>query len=275
MQILNVAGYKFTRLSDLPSRRTALLERAHHLGIKGTILLSLEGINLNLAGFPERIELFINEITNDPLFSDINFHESYSTYQPFKYMRVKIKKEIITLRQAHVDPINETAPAISPAHLKQWIDEKRDFTLLDTRNDYEFQFGTFENATHLQIKDFGEFPKAMEQIQRDKPVVMFCTGGIRCEKAAIVMQNAGYQNVYQLQGGILGYFKEVGGDYFKGECFVFDQRVAVDASLTATGTKQCQVCQGRVSLDDQSAPTYIPGVSCPSCISQNKENLWV
>ena len=169
----------------------------------------------------------------------MTFHESYSTYQPFKHMRVKIKKEIITLRQSNVDPIKEAAtPPFSPADFKQWMDEKRDMTVLDTRNDYEFHFGTFENAEHLQIKDFGEFPEAVEQISRDKPVVMFCTGGIRCEKAAIVMQNAGYQNVYQLQGGILGYFKEVGGDHYTGECFVFDQRVAVDSELRATGTQQ-------------------------------------
>ena len=268
MQILNIAGYKFTPLSDLGFRRTSLLDQSNRLGLKGTILLSPEGINLALSGQSQNIALFISELKNDTVFSDIAFRESYSNYQPFNRMRVKIKKEIITLRQPNVDPTKNTAPSILPTELKKWLDEKRDITLLDTRNDYEFHFGTFENAEHLALKDFGEFPTAMKHVSREKPIVMFCTGGIRCEKAALVMQNAGYQDVYQLEGGILNYFKEVGGDHYRGECFVFDQRVAVDPELNANGTQQCQVCQGRVSLDAQSTAEYIPGVSCPLCINQ-------
>jgi UPF0176 protein len=245
MQILNIAGYKFTLLTDLPERRIALLGFAESLALKGTILLSPEGVNLSIAGTPENIQAYVEFLKQDPDFFDLTFRESHSSFQPFERMLVKIKNEIITLRH-DVDAVNHSAPAISPQEFKQWLDEGRDITVLDTRNDYEVRFGTFENAKNLVLDDFGEFPQAMEQISRDKPIVMFCTGGIRCEKASLVMLNAGYQEVYQLQGGILNYFKEVGGEHYQGECFVFDQRISVDANLQVTGTQQCQDCQGPV-----------------------------
>ncbi len=270
MRILNIAGYKFISLDDLLKRRKFLLDQAIDLELKGTILLSSEGINLSLAGLPENIARFISTLKNDPCFSDMTFRESYSSFQPFNRMQVKIRNEIITLRQPNVDPMHEVAPALSPEEFKQWLDEERDITILDTRNEYEMRFGTFKDAKNLELKDFGEFPTRLENVSAEKPIVMFCTGGIRCEKAALVMLNAGYKNVYQLQGGILNYFAKVGGDHYQGECFVFDQRVAVDTNLVTTGTIQCLVCEGPVKKAEQTDAHYIPGVSCPACVNQFK-----
>lgn len=247
MQTVNIAGYQFTLLSDLPGRRVIFQEKTRALNLKGTILLSEEGINVNLAGTADAIEAFIQFLQKDPLFTDMTFRKSLSSEAPFKRMQVKIRKEIITLGQPDIHPEREKAPAISPRALKQWLDEKRDITLLDTRNDYEVKFGTFEKACHLQLNDFGEFPAAIDQLPRDKPVVMFCTGGIRCEKAALVMLKAGYSTVYQLEGGILNYFTDVGGTHYAGDCFVFDERIAVNAKLEPTGAMQCLTCQGPTS----------------------------
>ncbi len=258
-QILNIAGYKFITLTELPTLRAELMAQAKLQQLKGTILLSPEGINLTLAGTAEQITGLVHYLQQDPRFTDMTFRESYSTYQPFNHLRIKIKKEIITLRDPRVRPQEKTAPTITPEELKHWLDENRELTILDTRNDYEVRFGTFHNAVNLQLKDFGEFPAAAQHIARDKPVVMFCTGGIRCEKAALVMQNAGHAEVYQLEGGILNYFAKVGSTHYEGECFVFDQRIAVDATLQVTGTRQCRVCQGPVK---QSAE-----LSCPSCVN--------
>ena len=229
--ILNIAGYKFVALSDLPARQAVFLEKTTDFCLKGTILLGLEGININLAGTTDDIGAFIAFLQNDPLFADMTFRESYSDTQPFRRMRVRIRKEIITLRQPHIHPENGTAPDISPTELKQWLDERREMTLLDTRNAYEIAYGTFDQATHLDLADFGEFPERAQSIPRDKPVIMFCTGGIRCEKAALAMLDLGYEQVYQLKGGILNYFAEVGSAHYSGECFVFDERVTVNASL--------------------------------------------
>ncbi|VVC74939.1 putative adenylyltransferase/sulfurtransferase MoeZ [Aquicella siphonis] len=263
MQILNIAGYKFIELNNLESLRTSLLE--HCCALKGTILLSHEGINISLAGSADAVCAFQARLKSDARFKDIRFHQSVSSAIPFKHLKVKIKKEIITLRQPEADPRALRAPVITPAEFRQWMDENRDFTLLDTRNDYEIRFGTFTGAVDLGIADFSEFPSAAASIGRNKPVVMFCTGGIRCEKAALHLLSQGYQEVYQLEGGILGYFKQIGGAHYEGECFVFDERISVNSCLQHTGTLQCQVCQGPVTREQQILPGYIPDISCPSC----------
>ncbi len=264
MRMLNIASYKFIALDHLSERRDLFLEKTKALRLKGTILLSHEGINMNLAGAVEDIAAFREFLKKDVLFSEMTFRESYSETQPFKHMRVKIKQEIITLRQPDIHPENQTAPDITPLEFKKWMDEKRDITVLDTRNDYEVKFGTFESAQHLDLKDFGEFPAAIDQVSREKPVVMFCTGGIRCEKAALVMLNAGYSNVYQLKGGILNYFAEVGAEHYQGECFVFDERVAVNAALEPTGTRQCLSCQGPIDQQEQMVTTHASCIKCAS-----------
>lgn len=230
MQTLNIAGYKFITLTALPLLKERLFAHCDSLSLKGTILLSEEGINVFLAGLTSNVRSFISLIQQDKELSGIRFRETYSDTVPFKRLKIKIKKEIITLRQPDIRPDREAAPAILPLELKQWLDEKRDFTLLDTRNEYEIAHGTFAGAVNLHIDDFCEFPEASLQIDKNKPVVMFCTGGIRCEKAALFMLKTGHEKVYQLQGGILNYFAEANGAHFKGDCFVFDERVALNTN---------------------------------------------
>jgi UPF0176 protein len=253
--ILTIAGYKFILLNDLEILRQRFLERCHVLALKGTILLSQEGININLAGTIQNMASFDTYLKTDSRFTDMTFHDTHSEIQPFQRLKVKLRKEIITLRKPEVNVTGARAPSIAPEEFNQWIEEERDITILDTRNDYEVRFGTFSHAVNLQLADFSEFPSAIEMIPKNKPVVMFCTGGIRCEKAALYLLNHGYSNVYQLDGGILGYFTKVGGAHYKGECFVFDERVSVNAHLKKTGTIQCRVCQGPIT----------PDVSCPRC----------
>jgi UPF0176 protein len=246
MQILNIAGYKFTTLTDLPSLQALLMQCGCHLSLKGTILISAEGININLAGTISNLTEFKRILRNDHVFSDMTFRESYSNTIPFKRFKVKIKKEIITMRQPDIQPEKQSVENISPEQFKKWLDEKKDITILDTRNAYEVEFGTFENAIHLGLNDFSEFNDASQSLTKEKPVVMFCTGGIRCEKAGLDLLDKGFPTVYQLAGGILNYFAKVGGEHYDGECFVFDERVSLNSNLQITGTTQCKQCQGPI-----------------------------
>lgn len=231
MQILNIAAYKFITLDNLPELRATLLDTCEKLQLKGTILLSPEGINLNLAGTFDDIQGFKAHLATYSQFSDLEFKDSYSESKPFKRLKVKLKKEIITFRHPEICPEAERAPAISPQEFKQWLDQGRKLTILDTRNDYETDLGAFANAVKLDIKDFCEFSDATENLPTDQPVVMYCTGGVRCEKAGIHLLNKGFKEVYQLEGGILNYFALEGGAHYEGTCFVFDERIALDPHL--------------------------------------------
>lgn len=236
MKILNIAFYRFVALSSLPERRVIFRERCHSLGLKGTILLSEEGINGFLAGTADSIRAFQSFLLEMPVFSGMTFKESESSRIPFGRMRVKLKKEIISMGHVDIRPESFTAPRVSAEELCRWMDEKRDIVVLDTRNTYEIEKGTFENAIDLDIQTFRKFPEklmALPQAVREKPVVMFCTGGIRCEKATAFALKQGFREVYQLDGGILKYFEECGGKHYRGGCFVFDERVALDEKLEA------------------------------------------
>jgi len=236
MQFLNLAGYRFVKLDGLPALRDALRCRCRELSLKGTILLSPEGINIFVAAAPPAIAAFREFIRADARFTDLRFKESRSGSQPFKRMLVKIKPEIITLRVPGLDPAGDPAPSLAPVDLKRWLDEGRDVVLLDTRNGFEVEAGTFRNSLHLQLKSFGQFPQAAEGLDpslRDKTIVAFCTGGIRCEKAAPLLIQRGFRNVFQLQGGILQYFEDCGAAHFEGRCFVFDERTSLDGNLQA------------------------------------------
>ena len=237
--ILNIAAYHFVEIADPPALREQLHARCDALGLKGTVLVAGEGINLFLAGPVEGIRAFLAECRNDPRFADIAVKFSESDRIPFRRLRVRLKKEIITFRRFDLLPGRERAPSVAPSRLAQWLDRGRDdagreIVLLDTRNDQEIAHGSFANALTLPIGKFTELPEALET-HRDalagKTIVSFCTGGIRCEKAALWMQNAGYENVLQLEGGILGYFEQVGAAHYRGGCFVFDERVALSADL--------------------------------------------
>ncbi len=263
MQTLNIAGYKFITLANLEVLRERLLEQCLSFELKGTILLSSEGINISLAGQIPSISAFKNHLKTLPAFADMTFRESYSDHIPFKRLKVKTKAEIITFRQNQIHPETRRSPAILPKELKQWLDDNRDITILDTRNDYEVRFGTFKNAMHLAIADFCDLAKASATIPRNKPIVMFCTGGVRCEKAGLYLEEQGYSNVFQLEGGILHYFHEVGGEHYEGECFVFDERIALDSTLKTTGTTQCTSCNGPI-------PAYGACTTCSESTHQSR-----
>lgn len=262
MSILNIAGYKFTVLNDLDTLRPALLKVCEDLGLRGTILLSHEGINLNLAGPSTEIAQFKAHLSQIHGLDHMTFRESLSDTQPFKRMKVKLKKEIITMRQPEVDSVQQRAKSVTPETFKTWLDEKRDLLILDVRNDYEFRFGTFSHAVNLHLNNFTEFPAAIAPLDKSKTIVMFCTGGIRCEKAALYMDQAEFPEVYQLEGGILNYFAKVGGDHYEGDCFVFDERIAVDPQLNETHTRQCSRCQGPIKAHETDNVTTLVCSNC-------------
>jgi UPF0176 protein len=273
---INIAAYKFVTFNDTVERRASFQAICHDLDLKGTILLTPEGINLFLAGTRNNIDNFLGWLRQDTRFADIEVKESLSNEQPFNRMLVKLKKEIITMRHPLIQPELGRAPVVKAADLKRWLDQGHDdagkpVVMVDTRNAFEVDVGTFENTIDYRIHKFSEFP---EVIARHKPeldgktVVTFCTGGIRCEKAAIHMQNIGYDSVYQLEGGILKYFEEVGGAHYQGDCFVFDYRTALNPELKATTTVQCFACRAVVTAREQISPLYKVGVSCPHCAQQ-------
>lgn len=268
---VNIAGYRFVALPDRDDLREPLRQRCQSLGLLGTILLSHEGINFFLSGKQEAIDGFLDHLERDERFIDIPLKVSYSEDCAFRKMNVRLKKEIISMGMEEIKPAEFTGPAISPQEFKQWLDEGRDVTVLDTRNDYEIRLGTFENAVDFDISTFRAFPEAVENstLDKQKPVVMFCTGGIRCEKASAVMLNAGFEDVRQIEGGILGYFEEVGGAHWKGDCFVFDRRVAVDPELNVTNVEVCFACREPLTLEEQQDSSYRIGISCRYCIQSN------
>jgi UPF0176 protein len=239
MQILNIAAYRFVALDHLPQLRAAFKARCEELALKGTILLAGEGINLFLAGVAADIEAFLEMLLTDSRFASIEVKRSWSAGQPFQRLLVMVKREIVSMRRPEIDPCKAPAPRLAPHELKRWLHEGRDIVLVDTRNQFEVDMGSFENALALGLKSFSDFPRATRALPerlKDEPIVTFCTGGIRCEKAAPWLISQGFREVYQLEGGILNYFEQCGGTHFRGECFVFDQRVALDASLRQSGT---------------------------------------
>lgn len=274
--IINISCYKFVELDQLQERKVAIRRRAVELNLKGTVLLSKEGINLFVAGPSESIRAFVDFLREDAALADLQPKESINDYQPFNRMLVKIKQEIIAFGIEGVAPMVRTSPKLPASELRKWLDEGRKVHLLDTRNDYEYDLGTFDNAIKLGLDHFREFPEAIQKLPeqlKDEPIVMFCTGGIRCEKAGPFMEMAGFRNVYQLDGGILKYFEEVGGEHYHGECFVFDQRVAVDPTLKETPTTQCYICQAVVTTEQQQPPEYVAGQSCPACYRDDAQKM--
>jgi len=275
---VNIAAYKFITFDDTEALRPQYQEICQRLGLKGTILLTPEGINMFVSGPRGQIDQFLQWVRSDARFADLEVKESLSTEQSHKRMLVKIKKEIITMRMPLIKPEEGRAPFVDAATLKRWLDDGVDdagkpVVMVDTRNDFEVDVGTFDNTVDYRIKKFTEFPQVIAEHKDDfagKTVVTFCTGGIRCEKAAIHMQNIGYDSVYQLEGGILKYFEEVGGAHYTGDCFVFDYRTALNPQLQPTETVQCFVCRAVVTPRQQLAPEYVYEVSCPHCHGAKK-----
>ena len=267
MEVINLAFYKFAKIDDLPKLQRELKDLCMNQCLKGTILIAPEGINCCIAGSRADIDALRAWLDADPRFSDLPYKESVSDHQPFTRMLVKIKKEIIAFG-IPVDPVGNRAPAVTANELKKWLDEGREVILLDTRNDYETLTGKFKGAHELNIRTFRTFPEEAKKLPeewKNKTVVSYCTGGIRCEKAAPYLKDIGFKDIYQLEGGILRYFEEVGGAHYDGECFVFDYRIGVDPSLAETATEHCNVCQFPIPPAQLGSPDYVPGVCCPHC----------
>ena len=240
--ILNIAAYRFVEIDDAEALASRIRVRAVDDGLRGSVLVAPEGINVFLAGEQVALRGFLAWLREDPRFAGLRAKESWSDALPFARLKVKCKDEIIAFRREHASPLDVggRAPSVDPATLARWIaqghrdDHGRRLVLLDTRNREEFGFGTFEEALTLPIDNFTELPDALSPHRdalRDATVVSFCTGGIRCEKAALWLRHDGMDNLLQLEGGILGYFEQVGGAGYDGRCFVFDERIALDAAL--------------------------------------------
>ena len=239
--ILNIAAYRFVALPDAPALRERLHEQAARAGLTGTVLLAEEGLNLCLAGPPAGVADWLAALRVDPRFADVAVKESWSDAQPFKRLKVKLKREIIRMNLPSIRPVAGRAPAVDATTLARWIeqghdDEGRPIKLLDTRNDFEVDAGAFEGAVDWRLRKFSDFPAALAAHRADfagHTVVSYCTGGIRCEKAALVMQTLGLDHSYQLEGGILKYFEDTQGRApgWRGQCFVFDERLGLDTSL--------------------------------------------
>jgi UPF0176 protein len=268
MPVTNIAAYRFAPLENLKVLREDLLRTCQAAGLKGTILLSTEGINLFVAGERLAVDQVLDHLRAIPGLQDLEAKYSESEDQPFNRMLVRIKREIIAFGVEGIDPANRTAPKISPRELKALLDRGEPVTLLDTRNDYEYKLGTFRGAVTMELGHFRDFPQAARTLPEDlkeRPVVMFCTGGIRCEKAGPYMEKLGYTQVRQLDGGILKYFEECGSAHYDGECFVFDQRVGLDPALRESSSVVCHNCLAPLTEEEQKHPHYEPPRSCPHC----------
>ncbi len=268
----NLSGYCFVSIDDPESVRDALKASLQPLQVLGTILVASEGLNIALVGNESAINSAQQLFTGDERFKNIDFKLSLSTFSPFSKLKIRVRPEIITFAQSGIDPQTNAAASLSAAELKKWLDENHDFQLLDTRNTYEIESGTFENATTLDIENFRDLPEAVERavangkLDLDKPVVTFCTGGVRCEKAAPWLSNHGFKEVYQVRGGILRYFEHCGDAHWRGDCFVFDDRVEITPQLAETGAVICRRCHKAVSVRHQHAPDFVADKHCPACV---------
>jgi len=270
---LTTAMYHFVNLPHFEKLREPLLNFSVSKGIKGTLLLADEGINGTVAGSEKSILELLRYLEEDPIFEgkfkNLGHKESWSDKHPFYRMKVKLKKEIVTLGVAGVSPTKMVGQYVKP---KDWnaIISDPEVVLIDTRNDYEYAIGTFKNAINPKTATFREFPdyvKTHFDPKKHKKVAMFCTGGIRCEKASSFMISEGFDEVYHLEGGILKYLEEVKAEesLWEGECFVFDQRVAIKHGLEMGDYDQCYACRYPLSADDMNSNKYTPGISCPHC----------
>ncbi|WP_022961900.1 oxygen-dependent tRNA uridine(34) hydroxylase TrhO [Halopseudomonas pelagia] len=268
-QIVVVALYKFVTLEDFEAKRQPLLDVLTRSGVKGTLLLAREGINGTIAGPREGMDKVLDWLRDDPRLSDLDHKESLCEEMPFYRTKVKLKKEIVTIGVPDVSPNETVGTYVEPGDWNALISDPQ-VLLIDTRNDYEVSIGTFEGAVDPKTKSFREFPeyiKAHYDPEKHKKVAMFCTGGIRCEKASSYMLQQGFDEVFHLKGGILKYFEEVPAEQSKwnGECFVFDNRVTVRHDLAPGSFDQCHACRHPISAEEKASPQYQEGVSCPRC----------
>ncbi|WP_110708227.1 rhodanese-related sulfurtransferase [Salinicola sp. CR57] len=267
--IVVAALYQFVTLDDFEALREPLLAEMQHLDVKGTLLLANEGINGTVSGTRDSIDALLGWLKRDARFAELGHKESYCDAHPFYRTKVKLKREIVTMGVPDVDPNRRVGTYVEPEDWNALIDDP-EVLVIDTRNDYEVAIGSFEGAVDPRTKSFREFPAYVKQHydpSRHKKVAMFCTGGIRCEKASSFMLNEGFEEVFHLKGGILSYLERVPETQsrWRGDCFVFDNRVTVRHDLSEGEFEQCHACRMPISTADQSSDKYTPGISCPHC----------
>jgi UPF0176 protein len=269
--------YHFVSIPHFETLREPLLKFCISREIKGTILLADEGINATVAGSEKSIHKLLDYLKNDSIFEgnfkNLIHKESWSDKHPFYRMKVKLKKEIVTLGVPGVSPTKVVGTYVKPQDWNAIISDP-EVVIIDTRNDYEYTIGTFKNAINPKTNSFREFPEYVKthfDPKKHKKVAMFCTGGIRCEKASSYMISEGFNEVYHLEGGILKYLEEVSSQesLWQGECFVFDQRVAIKHGLEVGDYGQCYACRYPLSKVDMESSYYTPGISCPHCYNQH------
>jgi UPF0176 protein len=268
-----VSFYRFTDVADAALLRDGLRARCEEAGLLGTILVASEGVNGTLSGRRAAIQPVLDWLQSSLSLEDpIEGRWTEAAEAPFRRMRVKIKKEIVTLGRPDIRPDRVTGRHVGVAEWNALISDPHTL-VIDTRNGYECEVGTFRNAVDPETDSFRDFPRYAEKLAKSEPdrkLAMFCTGGIRCEKATALMLELGFSEVYQLQGGILKYLEEVedADNLWDGECFVFDTRVAVDRDRAAGGYVQCHACRRPLSSEALASPDYREGVSCPKCADQ-------
>jgi UPF0176 protein len=268
-----VAFYRFVDIADPDSVQRDLQALCERLHLLGTILVSREGVNGTIAGSMESLQTVLGWLHSRLMLVDrIVGRRTKAAAPPFRRMRVRVKSEIVTLGRPDIRPQQRTGTHVSPEEWNRLID-RPETLLIDTRNHYEIEVGTFPGAVDPRTDNFRQFPEFARELaagDRTRPLAMFCTGGIRCEKASALMQELGFDRVYQLQGGILNYLETVGVEQnrWQGECFVFDTRVAVDRDLAEGGYVQCHACRRPLSSEDLESADYREGVSCPKCIAE-------
>ncbi len=274
MSVVVAALYKFVKLSDFAEKTHQVLKHCEDAGIKGTILLAAEGINGTIAGTRQSIDSVLAFLRADPRLADLEHKESNADTPPFDRLKVRLKKEIVTLGLPEVNPSDRVGTYVNPQDWNQLISDP-EVTVIDTRNNFEVAIGTFQTAQNPQTESFREFPAYVHQNldpEKHKKVALFCTGGIRCEKATAFMLQQGFSEVYHLKGGILKYLEEIPVEesLWSGECFVFDQRVAVSHALTPGSYELCH-CGHPISEADKTKPHYSAGISCPHCFEHLTE----
>lgn len=274
-EFLTVAFYKFVELQDYAELKESLLACCQDNDVQGTILLATEGINGAIAGLPHNIHAVLNFLRDDPRLADLAPKESWSEKRPFYRMKVRLKTEIIKMGVPDIDPTQTVGEYVKPEDWNQLLADP-DVVVIDVRNDYEVAIGTFNGAINPNTKSFSELPewlKEQAELQTKPKVAMFCTGGIRCEKSTALLRHEGFEQVYHLQGGILSYLEQVPEDesQWQGDCFVFDERVAVGHGLKPGRYHLCRACRTPISPEEMTSEQYVPGQSCPHCYGTKTE----
>lgn len=275
MKIVVCALYHFFRFPDYADWREPLLELMRKQQVKGSLLIAAEGINGTVAGPRAGVDALLAFLQNDARMAGLEYKESFTDHYPFLRTKVKLKKEIVTLGVEGIDPLLSVGTYLSPEDWNRVISDP-DTVLIDTRNDYEYDVGTFKGAVNPDIRSFRELPEYVRthlDPERNRKVAMFCTGGIRCEKSTAYLKQLGFDEVYHLKGGILKYLEEMPQEksLWQGECFVFDERVTVTHDLQPGSYDHCHACRRPVSAADKASPLFVAGVSCPHCFDETTD----